>query len=469
MPALTRKATLIAAVVFTIAFPTPSVRSDSPTPLADDAATYGKRDTANLVASKALKGAVNKDVVGLTFDYNHVIVDGQSLSVGADSHIAITTTPTAGTVMVGNSVTYNLDNPTVFSPLVAGPGDEQPVVGAVNYFRYLANNFPPNSSKTIVGSSVGVSGRTVEALSKGAPKPYYPRLVGAVTAAKKAAADLGKTYGVTALCWVQGESNYPPTPDAVSTKGEYKAKLLKLREDFIADAVTGTAAQKQIPAFVTYQTGGSYSNDVNGLAIGMAQWELTQETPGCYLATPAYPFVDYGGHLTANGYRWMGAAFGKVLNKVIVERHLWQPLAPRSVAQKDRTISIDFFVPEPPLVFESPYIGRKKYPLFGDRGFTVLDDQGVVPIIGARIVLSTIVELTVGRDTVGEVTVRYADKARHDGNGDLRDSDPTLSKDVYVYDEANGIQRPDEKLDELIGKPYPLYNWCIAFSLPAKK
>ena len=67
---------------------------------------------------------------------------------------------------------------------------------------------------------------------------------------------------------------------------------------------------------------------------------------------------------------------------------------------------------------------------------------------------------------IGSVYVKYAGKTTFDGNGNLRDSDAAVSEDLYVYD-ANAKNLPDENIAELVGKPYPLYNWCIAFYMRA--
>lgn len=435
---------------------------------AGDEKRYAARNAENLRASQQIKKEINNDITGVDFDYNHIIFDGQSLSVGADSKVALSTSQLHGNVMIGNAVSYDLAREKVFSPMTgSGIKDEPPVLGTVNFFKALYEK-QAQPERVFIGSSCGVSGKAIEQLSRGAHKDYWGRLVGAVQAGKEIASKEDKSYGVAALCWVQGESNYSPSGDFTGTKEGYKEKLKNFRAEFVKTA-TGISKQPKIPAFVTYQTSGAYTNDTNNLAIGMAQWELTQEVPGCYLATPTYPFIDYGGHLTANGYRWMGAQFGKVLDKVMVRREKWKPLSPTKVTREGRTLAIDFHVPEPPLVFDAPYIGRNKPDVAKNKGFNVYDGDAEVRISSLRIVGDTIVEIVCERDFVGDVYVRYASKFFYDGNGYLRDSDPAVSEDTYIYDPNNQVQRPDENIPSLIGKPYPLYNWCIAFNLKAEQ
>lgn len=56
----------------------------------------------------------------------------------------------------------------------------------------------------------------------------------------------------------------------------------------------------------------------------------------------------------------------------------------------------------------------------------------------------------------------YADQTVHGGYGNLRDSDPTVASQVYEYREGSG-QYPAASIPELVGRPYPLWNWCVAF------
>jgi hypothetical protein len=47
----------------------------------------------------------------------------------------------------------------------------------------------------------------------------------------------------------------------------------------------------------------------------------------------------------------------------------------------------------------------------------------------------------------------------------LRDSDGTQAVDLYEYSAGSG-QYPEANIPELVGRPYPLWNWCVAFSRP---
>ncbi len=50
------------------------------------------------------------------------------------------------------------------------------------------------------------------------------------------------------------------------------------------------------------------------------------------------------------------------------------------------------------------------------------------------------------------------------GAGNLRDSDPTQADARYQFVD-DGSMRSEENVDALVGKPYPLHNWSIAFEI----
>ncbi|MCV5960454.1 hypothetical protein OFO30_34250, partial [Escherichia coli] len=84
---------------------------------------------------------------------------------------------------------------------------------------------------------------------------------------------LGVTYSVAAILWIQGEWNYQKR-DGSNDKETYKRNLGKLYNDMIADMAVGIAGQKSPPALFMYQTGAGYTRDDAYLSIGMAQWEF---------------------------------------------------------------------------------------------------------------------------------------------------------------------------------------------------
>ena len=457
------------------------------------------RNSTNLAMSVMARTDFNSEVQRPVCKYNHFLTVGQSLSTATEGWPALSKVQRYDNLMFGDSVRPNSGGWSGFIPLgsatlnsmkavvqnstgqailtdaevaalAPGSGNEGESidVGAVNHARKLflqQFGLASDPNRLFVASNCGVSGRTIEALSKGANPELYLRPVQAAQGVKNIATAQAATYCVPAIFFAQGEWNYVTTYGGDVTKAGYKAALKKYRNDLVTDICVEIAGQSAPPAFITYQTGGSYTRDENDLAVGQAQLELSQEERNWYLATPVYPYTDKGGHLDSNGYRWMGMQMGKVFHRVVTLGQDWKPLSPRNITVGGREVLIDFHVPYPPLAFDRPYVslGTVDYPA---KGFKVTDDSGAVSIQAVEIAADTIVRIVLARAAVGDVKVQYADKSVHNGNGNLRDSDPALASENYEYTEGSG-QYSGANIAALVGKPYPLHNWCVAFSFNA--
>jgi hypothetical protein len=429
-----------------------------------------------------------------TSGINHVIAYGQSLSSGWEGWPALSTTPRHDSSMLGSSVRPVHENAprwqpvgeAQFRPLVAtvrdpasgtalsgdaaahlSPGHlalgETALEGAVNGWRSRLQNDPDfvGSGRRLLASSCGVGGRSIEQLAKGARPELFNRLRECAQLAKHTAAANGLSYGVVALLFLQGEHNNWGINGATSDREEYKRLLRQFYQDFTADVAAGIAGQSAPPAMFIHQTGGAYATDAN--TIPQAQLESALELPGCFLAAPIYPLTSKGGHLDANGYRWLGAQFGKVMHRVLTLGEAWKPLYPLWVATDGRQLLVHFHAPAPPLAWGRPF--DRHVPVTpADRGFTVTDALGIVPIAEVALFDALTVRITLTRPLGQQGLLRYADR-RHGGRGMLRDSDATLADDVYAFDPHTG-HCPSAEIPELIGQPYPLQNWCVAFTLP---
>ena len=186
------------------------------------------------------------------------------------------------------------------------------------------------NGRRLLASSCGVGGRRIEQLSKGSKPELFNRLRDCAALARQAASTHGLSYGVVALLFLQGEHNNIGVDGATADRVDYKALLQQFYRDFVADIAAGIAGQSAPPAMFLHQTGGPYATDEN--AIPQAQLEAALEIPGIYLAAPAYPVTSKGGHLDANGYRWLGAQFGKVMHRVRTLGENWRPLHPQWTA-----------------------------------------------------------------------------------------------------------------------------------------
>ncbi|WP_428991682.1 hypothetical protein [Klebsiella pneumoniae] len=446
----------------------------------------------NLNYYSKVRSRYNADIERLVFALSMVIWYGQSLSSNQEGSPALSKTAYSnlGNLMLGNSPRPNTRTGAGFTPvgsailnplkavvqsgdgsyvmsdaevaaLPAGSGNEgEGAVAAVNMLRTLFLRqaaLLTDPSRLLVLASCGVNGRTVEALSGGAEPELYNRIREAVSKIKAIADGDSKTFGVGAFCFLQGEWNYNPGYGGDYTREGYKAKVRQLYSDVIADFCAG----QRPPAMFTYQTGGTYTIDTYELAIGMAQLDMATEGGNIYGVCPSYPFPNKdSGHLTSNGYRWMDMFFGKVMFRVLVLGEGWEPLHCTGVEVQDDYALLNYAVPYPPLQWGTPYDGRTAK-TYADKGFRATDANGALDITAAEIVADTVVKLTFSRRVSGKIKIWYADKTSHNGNGCLKDSDPFLATENYVYTAGSG-QYADENIPELVDKPYPLENWAWA-------
>ncbi len=424
-------------------------------------------------------------------DINHVLVYGQSLAVGFEGWPALSLTQPHDSLMLGDSVrprdaerpewqpvgeaafrplcatVQDLATGTLLTPeQVAGlpRGDiaagETVLEGAVNFWRTRQLQAgAPRDRNRLLASATGVGARTLEALSAGAEPDLFQRLRDCVRLARATAERQNLSYGVTALLFLQGESNNWALDGGTADTAAYKALLQRVYRDAAAELAQGIAGQPDAPALLMYQTGGAYSSETN--SIPQAQLETALETPGCFMVAPSYPVTEKGGHLDANGYRWLGMQFGKVLHRALSLGQAWRPLYPLHAEVAGTSVRITFHVPVPPLVWGRPMLGQG-FCDPADRGFTVLDAAGVIPITAVAIVGRDGVTLTLARKPEGEATLRYADRL-HEGRGALCDSDPEAATDRYTYEPTTG-HYPAANIPELLARPYPLMNWCVAFA-----
>ncbi|HHT0895345.1 TPA: hypothetical protein ACTX9E_000944 [Klebsiella pneumoniae] len=440
--------------------------------------------------------------------YNHFLMECQSLGMGFMCWPAVSKTPKYSNLMFGSSVrpastTANAFTPlggTAWQPLKAvvqstGGGTiltdadqqaldrsavnegESPVVAAVNGFRrhfletHCLNSDP---SRLFVASAVGVSGQSIENLMD--DTKYYNRLVECVTKAKALADSEGKSYSVTAIEFVQGERNY----ELGTSKASYKSLLGQLRNKIFA-TIRGITGQTSDPAWFMYQTGFTYSPNpatqpLNAIKlwVGMAQYEFCLENENCFMVGPNYQLPDKGGHLMTNGSRWLGCYFAKAKDRVLNQRRPFQPLAPIDFKCDGLDIFVSYYVDYPPLQFQSPFRGGVRT-VITNKGFRVFsnvqnDPAGIgeeITVGSVEIAADTIIKITCATEPQGLIRVVYGTYPQY-GQGMVTDSDNYVPDEVYEYD-PQFTQWPEENISELIGKPYPMENWSIAFSMTFNK
>ncbi len=331
-------------------------------------------------------------------DINHIVHMGQSLGAGEQSLPLVTTEDTGfgnlkfaiGTHTWSNN--YFPDTPALrewnhfaFVPLTAqqrGGEGETIANGMCDHLSHALGQVHDKAS--FLFSYAGQGGRYLRELNKrhdDAKDPragnrqskggYYKTSIDDVRRAKRMADSLGMSYSVFAATWMQGEANgnlkmnrWDEPLSRIEAIATYKSDLIDLKSDYQADIREITGQENAVP-FFTYQTAGNVA--------GRAQLEACNEVDDMYMVGPTYMLPNAengyytireklmhgdGIHLTADGERWLGEQFGKVMKKVCVDGVNWQPLQPIAVwhDKGDNAIFVKFHVPHPPLVIDTTFL-----------------------------------------------------------------------------------------------------------------
>lgn len=428
------------------------------------------------VSYKSETSLGNVDYQGLGTDYSHIIFYGQSLSMGWEADVALTTSSVSDTFMLGDRVWIDKGNPrtSVLSPLISTKQNssvgESPAVSSAHVFKDLINKYHWLGGDTeVVATNCGEGGKSIEQLSKENTNGvvyYDTSFIPAIDLMKTVADNNSKSVSCPAIIWMQGESNYSGSgkglttgTDATVDKAQYKTYLSTLKDNMQTD-IMSTYSQSKKPLFFIYQVAGSYIDRVD-MSINMAQIEFAEENNDVVLLNPTYGLPDYsGGHLSSNGYRWYGELIAKDLyNSIINGKDLFNTKV-ENVRIIKNIIYLDCSVYASPLVIDTKTVEEKD-----SYGFLVGDSLGANTISSVEIIGGATIKLTLSRNISSSAYVSYAGNLRN-GTGNVRDSHKWVSK--YNYADETSLVSPsytplDENGNNLYGKKYPCYNWLSAF------
>ncbi|MFM0414817.1 sialate O-acetylesterase family protein [Paraburkholderia aromaticivorans] len=392
------------------------------------------------------------------WDITHVITYGQSLSQGffnkpvLSIHQRYSSLRFIGGVRAqdgvqdgGVEVAYRQ-----FVPLIEtqwGDKAETPTSGTLNMATQLIEqeNLQDHAKLPyqFVGSAPGEGSMDIATLS--APGRYYTRLLRDIAQGKRLADAQGKTYGVGAITWTQGEAD-DSSQTSIPT---YVAKLRTLRADVDrnAKALTG---QKQDVEMITYQVATNRRFDQQYPHIALALLAASHEDPHIHLAVPMYLFryVD-GGHTDNRSTEWMGAYYGLVLKRILIDRETWKPLEPLTWQREGTTATLRFNVPAPPLRWDTTQVAGNS-----DYGFALrLPSGNLLPIRSVSITGPDEVRITAQSPIPAGTHVEYAFNgvgvagSRYGPRGNLRDS----QGDAIRFNDGRESMRLD--------------NWCVIFDV----
>lgn len=286
----------------------------------------------------------------------------------------------------------------------------------------------------IFGSAPGDGGKTIAQLSDGTI--YFDRLVTDVQNAVSLSAAAGKSVKFRSVLWSQGETDQ--TSGALPAP-LYGPRLVQLQKD-VETAIQAETGQTEPVALITSQ----FNSHQNGGATRPPEIvdeirKACRDNDDMYLAGPWYPFQPATVlHPGVIEYKRIGAMYGIVQKRVLLDGVRWRPVEPLEITQFGNFITIKFNVPEGKLEFDTTLLAA-----VADMGFTVVDSIGN-PIVLDRVDLigADTVSLACASDPTGG-EVRYA---WQDG-GNLRDS----QGDTIIFDGGAGYT------------DVPMHNWCVIF------
>jgi len=407
-------------------------------------------------------------------DYSHLILYGQSLSMGWQSPQIITPTALSGNYMVGTlPLIYDSNSsPTSLNPLIAvkwSQGGEEPIVGLTNEFSYLYRNYT-GKNQLFIGSNAGEGGTSIERLSKESINGinyYSTKFLKLLNSTKSIVNRLNKTVSCPAIIFMQGESNYINTEgsgltgntDATTEKDKYKQYLSTLKNNMQAD-IMNIYQQTRKPLFFIYEVAGRCIYRLD-MSINMAQVEFAQENDDVFLLNPTYFTPDYNGvHLSTNGSRWYGEMIAKSLYNVFVNKIDFTPVFPHTFEINNNSIKIGFYVQQLPLVFD-----HNIKETIANEGFEVRMNGQNVPISDIAIEGNYVI-ITCSKKLVETIEIVYAG-INTSGSGNLRDSDSYTSIYTYYNDSSATLIENYTPVNsygnKIYNEPYPMYNWCSNF------
>jgi hypothetical protein len=374
---------------------------------------------------------------------HHVLITGQSLSVGQQSVVVSENQPYDNVSFV-DGVRAGTQNLSDFVPLVErtqGIFGETIGSGLANLLTEITATETAPGLRLLV-SAHGVSSAAYEDLARDSEP--YARGMSHVLAASLVAAQRGETQIVRAVVAIHGEA------DHVADNPFYDDNLLTWQADYQADIQLATGQTLPVPLFLCQISSWTHYGSATS-RIPAAQLEASRRNPqGIVLVGPKYflPYVD-GLHLTGDGERQLGEYYAKAMRRVLVDGLPWTPVSPRDVTRSGRFIRVEFHVPVPPLVLDDQAVSDP-----GNFGFEYTDASDEPPVIEAvELIDETTVQITLSAEpTAGGRRIRYAHTAmpgspsgaQTGARGNLRDSDETASRHGY-----------------------PLHNWAVHFDDPA--
>lgn len=393
-------------------------------------------------------------------DYCFIPFYGQSFTVNTDG---------------GKVTDYDFDENTFMfgnSPIGVGTTDINHLSASNDYIvSSFADTFSRllklySKKQDIIAQSYGIGGKKILSLSKGESGEglYETYFMAGLTNAKNAVDNIQKTIVCPFVVYLQGESDLNDT-----NKEDYKSRLNQLIEDMQSD-VMSILGQTVKPIVITYTPGNViFKSKFN--EIQQAILDVSRERDDVYCVGPYYymPTVSTG-HLTPDGRRWLAEMLAKYTFQLSF-RGMNNSISINTCKKEGNTVSINFNVPNPPLIvnniFQQIYYEEqpKHY------GFNAYKDSSAgkneVDILSLEISGSTIKMSFADDVDMDNLVITYANW-NSSGVGYISDSGKWLSYNTYNKEQGTHTVATNDEGESLVGKKYPMQSWLPQFCITVK-
>ncbi len=354
---------------------------------------------------------------------NHFLITGQSLATAINGGPALSVTQPYNNLML--SPDYKALIPLVEGNQVESGYVETIASGMGNTLTALSTG----QSYVDIVTNNGRAGYDYTLLSKG--MPAYIDGLNQLTAARNLAQAQGKSFKIGGIVVMHGETDQAGSPPP----SYYEADLVQWQQDYQTDSKAISGQTDSVPFFIDQISSWGHMTSAFP-TVPLAQLGAAEDHPGLfYMVGPKYQYRYADGlHLEKFSYRKHGEQFGKVMKKVLLDGVQWRPLSPYTLNRTGSVITAQFYVPAPPMQFDTNSVLAKP-----NMGFEYSDGTACSPYItSVQIISPDTVALTLsGLPTGASERLRYAYTAvpyansgndqPGSGRGNVKDSDATPS------------------------------------------
>jgi hypothetical protein len=246
----------------------------------------------------------------------------------------------------------------------------------------------------------------------------FPAALSEVRVFESLATAAGKTYGVGGIILTHGEC------DAATANVTYGSGVYALQQAYDSAIKAITGQTRDVVLLASQQS--SFNDGYDGTAVQI--WEAMREHPGQIVVTgPKYAFAPYGVHLPAFGYERVGEKYGEVFDAIVNQGVAWNPVGPNNVTRTGAVITVDFDVPNPPLVWDThlaPPHQQMHTAWANGNGFEVKDGTGNEVTIASVAIQASSVVITLAAAPAPGTTLTL-------GYAVTQDSDPGMNLGGY--------------------------------------